>query len=97
MKKMSENKGWSRKPKNFSKGEIQNALNHTNSISGGARYLNVCYDTFVRYAKRYNLFEKYKNQSGRGVLKTRNVKIKKPLSFDYQGSIYDKLYHRHSD
>lgn len=94
MKKMSSH---SREPKNFSKGEIQNALNHTNSISGGARYLNVCYDTFSKYARRYELFEKYKNQSGRGVLKTRNTKTKKPISIDYQGSIYDKLYHKHSE
>ena len=50
MKKKSSH---SREPKNFSKGEIQNALNHTNSISVGARYLNVFYDTFSKYARRY--------------------------------------------
>ena len=60
-------------PKNYSKGEIQNAINNTQSMVKAAAYLHRSYNTLKRYAKRYDLFENNKNQSGKGITKDRGM------------------------
>ena len=85
----------SREPKNLTKGQIQNALSNTNSISGASIYLGVCYDTFSKYAKRYGLFEQNKNQQGRGIMKPR-LNIPKKISIDYKDGIGERLYGKES-
>ena len=49
------------------KGKIEMAINATLSIRAAAQYLGVSYNTFKKYAKKYELFEQNKNQSGVGV------------------------------
>ena len=41
-------------------------------MTKAATYLNCSYNTLKRYAKRYDLFEQNKNQSGRGITKDRS-------------------------
>ena len=54
-------------PKHYTKGQIQNAINHKKSITSAAKYLGCSYNTFKKYAKQYDLFEQNKNQGGRGM------------------------------
>ena len=63
-------------PKNFTKGQVQNAINNTHSMTKAAEYLHCSYNTLKRYAKRYDLFETNKNQSGRGITKDRSHLIR---------------------
>ena len=49
------------------KGKIEEAINATLSIRAAAKFLGVSYNTFKKYAKLYNLFEQYKNQTGVGI------------------------------
>jgi len=53
--------------KNYLKSEIENACEKTLSCKAAARYLGCSYNTFKKYAKKYGLFEKYKNPTGKGV------------------------------
>lgn len=53
----------------LTKEQIIDAINHSNSMIGAARYLNVSRDKFKRFAKLYNVF--IPNQSGKGINKTR--------------------------
>jgi len=59
---------------NFSKAEIESAIEQTKSITGGAKLLGVKYDTFKRYAEKFGLFEP--NQAGKGLLKGNRYKTK---------------------
>ncbi len=63
---------------NLSETLIRHAFIHAKSAAGAARYLNVSYNTFRRYAKMYideesgkTLFDLYKNPSGIGVKKVK--------------------------
>ena len=49
------------------KGKIEWAINSTQSIRAAAQFLGVAYNTFKKYAKKYDLFEQNKNQAGVGV------------------------------
>ena len=55
------------KKKPISKGQIEWAIKQTKSMSSASRTLGVSYNTFKKYAKRYELFET--NQSGKGISK----------------------------
>ena len=55
----------------FSADEIENSLKECRSVSAAARYLGIDYRTMKRLAEIYGLFEKYKNQSGEGIRKSR--------------------------
>lgn len=59
--------------KNFSKDEIEKAISETKSMSSAAKYLNVKYDTFKKYAESYGLFKT--NQSGIGLRKSKRYKV----------------------
>ena len=66
-------KPFQRKP--LSKGRIMWAIEQTLSLTKACELLDVSYPTFKKYAKLYrdedgiSLFEKYKNQSGKGIPK----------------------------
>ena len=46
-------------------------------MTKAAEYLHCSYNTIKRYAKRYDLFETNKNQSGRGITKDRAISDEK--------------------
>lgn len=52
---------------NFSKEEINKALEAAKSITGAARLMGVSYNAFARLAKKYNCF--ITNQGGKGMVK----------------------------
>lgn len=54
--------------KNFSKEDIQLAINSTKSALAASKLLKVKYDTFKRHALKYDLF--VKNQGGKGIVKS---------------------------
>jgi hypothetical protein len=55
------------KEKPIPKGKIEWAIKQTKSMSSASRTLGVSYNTFKKYAKRYELFET--NQCGKGIKK----------------------------
>ena len=65
--------------KPLTKGRIMWAINQTLSLTKASELCNVCYPTFRKYAKMYkdengvSLFEKYKNQQGKGIPKKRSI------------------------
>jgi hypothetical protein len=59
--------------KNFSKEEIENAVSKTKSMRAAAKYLNVKYDTFKKYAEGYDLFKT--NQPGVGLKRSKIYKV----------------------
>jgi hypothetical protein len=78
--KKSEFKG--RPPKVLTKQDILSAMLNTKSNHAAARYLNVSYPHYKRYAKLYKedesdqtLFEKHRNPAGKGIRKLISTKI----------------------
>lgn len=59
----------------FNEAEIENSLKENKSVSAAARYLGIDYRTLKKYAVKFGLFEKYKNQSGKGIRKSREGRI----------------------
>jgi hypothetical protein len=65
-------------PKPLTKEQIVAAMNKTKSNRAAARYLNVSYQHYKKWAKLYesdthdNLFEQHKNQAGKGIPKFLN-------------------------
>lgn len=57
---------------NFTKEQIEEAINNTKSMAKAAKELGVCYATFKKYADEYNLFSP--NQSGKGLIKGKRYK-----------------------
>ena len=47
--------------------EIEEAQRNTNSNMAAARYLNVSYERYRRYAKLYGIFEQHLNPQGNGI------------------------------
>lgn len=47
--------------------DIEAAQAHTTSNADAARYLNVSFDTYKKYAKMYGVYEQHKNPGGKGV------------------------------
>tara|TARA_R110000803_G_scaffold71375_2_gene134586 strand:- start:1795 stop:2421 length:627 start_codon:yes stop_codon:yes gene_type:complete len=76
------------KAKPLNKELIMAAINKTLSNRAAARYLNVSYQHYKRWAKLYeskthdNLFEQHKNQSGKGIPKFLKSKGKEPSLID---------------
>ena len=48
----------------ITKNMILRAQENTNSNMAAARWLEICYTTYKKWAKYYNLFEQHKNQEG---------------------------------
>ena len=53
----------------LTKSMIEESQNHTKSNMEAARWLEVSYNTYKKWAKYYKLFEQHLNQSGVGVKK----------------------------
>jgi len=76
------------KAKPLSKEQIIAAMSQTLSNRAAARYLNVSYIHYKKWAKLYesdthdNLFEQHKNQSGKGIPKFLRGKGKEPALID---------------
>ena len=76
------------KAKPLTKEMIMAAINKTKSNRAAARYLNVSYIHYKKWAKLYesdthdNLFEQHKNQSGKGIPKFLKSTGKEPALID---------------
>ena len=76
------------KPKPFLKDDIERAMRMTKSNRSAARYLNCSYTHYKQYAKNFTdengitLFEKHKNQSGKGISKFLPNRGKEPALVD---------------
>lgn len=76
------------KAKPLTKEMIMAAMNKTKSNRAAARYLNVSYIHYKKWAKLYesdthdNLFEQHKNQSGKGIPKFLKSTGKEPALID---------------
>jgi len=57
------------KDKPILRAEIEEAQRHTRSNRAAARYLNVGYNRYKRYAKLYGIFDSHLNEAGRGISK----------------------------
>jgi len=53
----------------LSESQIKFASANTKSNNAAAKFLNVSFNTYRKYASMYNLFESHKNQAGKGVQK----------------------------
>ena len=79
------------KAKPLSKEQIIAAMSQTLSNRAAARYLNVSYQHYKKWAKLYesnshdNLFEQHKNQSGKGIPKFLNGGKKIPAGNEKTG------------
>jgi len=75
-------------PKPLLKSDIERAMAMTKSNRAAARYLHVSYIHYKKYAKNYTdedgilLFDKHKNQSGKGISKFLSNKGKEPALMD---------------
>jgi hypothetical protein len=71
--------------------DIELAQAETKSAHAAARYLNVAFSTYKKYAKRYGLYEQHLNMAGKGVKRS---KIQGPAGlqsiFDGQHPGYDR-------
>ena len=53
----------------ITKNMILEAQKHTNSNMAAAKWMNVCYTTYRKWAKYYGVFEQHLNQKGNGIKK----------------------------
>lgn len=60
---------------NLSPEEIKAVVDKSNSALQASKLLDVTYTSFLRYAKKYNLF--FKNQGGRGLIKSKGRRLHK--------------------
>ena len=72
--------GKGRTPLNLTEAQLRYAMKNSKSNSSAARFLNVSFTTYQKYAKLYKdeesgktLYEMHKNQKGEGVKKPYNV------------------------
>lgn len=63
----NSNKQYNRRIRPILRAEIEEAQRHTNSNASAARWLNVNYITYRKYAKLYGLFDQHLNKDGVGV------------------------------
>jgi hypothetical protein len=76
------------KPKPFLKDDIERAMRMTKSNKSAARYLHCSYTHYKMWAKNFTdengitLFDKHKNQSGKGISKFLTNKGKEPALLD---------------
>ena len=74
--------GEGRPPINISESEIRYAMANTKSAAAAARFLNVSYESFRKYARQYidsatgkSLFDLHKNASGKGIKKAPTLRM----------------------
>ena len=68
------NRNWGPNARPLLQSQIEEAQSKSKSASGAARYLNVSYLTYRKYAKLYGIFENHKNPRGFGITKGPNTK-----------------------
>jgi len=76
----------------FNADEIENSLKECGSVSAAARYLGIDYRTMKGFAEIFGLFEQYKNQSGKGLKKSREGCIDLQSILSGQTTIGNKHY-----
>ena len=76
----------------FSADEIENSLKECRSVSAAARFLKIDYRTMKRLAEKFGLFEDYKNQSGKGIRKSRKGCINLQSILNGQTTVGNKYY-----
>ncbi|MCH9006884.1 HNH endonuclease [candidate division KSB1 bacterium] len=76
----------------FSEAEIENSLKECRSVSAAARFLKIDYRTMKRFAEKFGLFEKYKNQGGKGIRKFRAGRVALEAILDGWITIKNKYY-----
>lgn len=59
----------SKNPTIILRSQIEEAQRHTNSNNAAARWLNVSYTMYKKYAKLYDLFDRHLNERGLGIEK----------------------------
>ena len=81
----------------LTKGMIEKAQTNTKSAMEAARWLNVSYNTYKKWAKYYGVFDDHKNQAGVGIKKgwaSYKIPIEKILngevSSNYSTSVFKK-------
>ena len=62
---------YNKKP--LTRDQLKLAKENSKSAMSAARFLKVSYNTFVKYAKRYDMLEGFKNQAGVGIAKHYNL------------------------
>lgn len=83
----------------ISKADIEHAQANTKSNMEAARFLNVGYERYKRYAKIYNLFDQHLNQKGIGTAKgyaakASTIKLKDVFANKHPGYSMIRLKHR---
>lgn len=74
----------------LSESQIKFARSNTKSNNAAAKFLHVSFNTYRKYASLYNMFEPYKNQSGKGILKGgKRTKVPWQELFDNKHPNYD--------
>ena len=61
---------------------ILNSQSQTKSNMEAARWLEISFNTYKKYAKMYDLYEKHKNQAGFGISKSKPTRTKKLKGID---------------
>ena len=82
--------------RSITKNMIEKAIESTRSNAEASRWLGVSYNTYKKWSKYYNLFDKNLNQSGKGVpKKPSNFKINLDEIFDGSHPDYpDSIFKR---
>ena len=62
---------YNKKP--LTRDQLKLAKENSKSAMGAARYLKVSYNTFVKYAKKFDMLEGFKKQAGVGIAKHYNL------------------------
>ena len=62
---------YNKKP--LTRDQLKLAKENSKSAMGAARYLKASYNTFVKYAKKFDMLEDFKNQAGVGIPKHYNL------------------------
>ena len=62
---------YNKKP--LTRDQLKLAKENSKSAMGAARFLKVSYNTFVKYAKKFDMLEDFKNQAGVGIAKHYNL------------------------
>tara|TARA_Y100000310_G_scaffold316582_1_gene368480 strand:- start:403 stop:912 length:510 start_codon:yes stop_codon:yes gene_type:complete len=74
---------------------VEDAIASTKSNAEASRWIGVSFNTYKKYSKIYGLYEKHKNQSGKGIRKgwaAYSVPIEDIFSGKYKSTFYTKSH-----
>ena len=72
---------------------IESAIENTKSNSEASRWLGISYNTYKKYSKIYDLYDKHKNQAGKGIKKgfgSYKISLDDIFSGKYKSTYYTK-------